>query len=139
MIRTIFKIIFEDDTCYYTPSRLDVVAKINEYHKDNVGFKQYNINTINGVLYNHNKKTRGVVGVESFAVREFYKEYITAYTKKISGSDFNMGKPYSEKSIKRLQNQFINFINMEILTQKNTGVPDDTINEYIYKLPMLAC
>ena len=60
MIRTIFKITLEDDKSYYTTSRVDVVNKINDYHKEDETFKQYNINTINGVLYNNNKKVRGV-------------------------------------------------------------------------------
>jgi len=139
MIRTIFKIRFDDDKCYYTTSRTDVVNKINEFHKDDETFKQYTINTINGVLYNQNKKVRGVKNVERFNVRDFYKDYIDTYTEKINGSSFNDGKIYSEASIKRLQNQFIDFINMEILPQKNNGETDDNIKEHIYKVAMLSC
>jgi len=139
MIRTIFKITLEDDKSYYTTSRVDVVNKINDYHKDDETFKQYNINTINGVLYNNNKKVRGVKNVERFNVRDFYKDYIDTYTDKINGSSFNHGKNYSQSSIKRLQNQFIDFINMEILEQKNNGETDDNIKEHIYKVAMLKC
>ena len=111
MIRTIFKITFENDELYYTTSRVDVVNKINEHHKDDVTFKKYNINTINGVLYNDNKNVRGVKIVERFNVRDFYKEYIDTYTEQINGSSFNHGKKYSNASVTRLQNQFIGFIN----------------------------
>ena len=40
MIRTIFKITYPNDDSYYTTSRLDVVDKINEYHKDDDTFKK---------------------------------------------------------------------------------------------------
>ena len=139
MIRTIFKITFENDELYYTTSRVDVVNKINEHHKDDVTFKKYNINTINGVLYNDNKNVRGVKIVERFNVRDFYKEYIDTYTEQINGSSFNHGKKYSNASVTRLQNQFIGFINMEILKQKNNGVADDTIKEHIYNFALLKC
>ena len=139
MIRTIFKITYPNDDSYYTASRLDVVDKINEYHKDDDTFKKYNINTINGVLYNDNKNVRGVKSVERFNVRDFYKEYIDTYTEKINGSSYNNGKKYSKASISRLQNQFIDFINVEILPQKNSGATDDTIKEHIYKVARLTC
>lgn len=137
MIRTIFKITFTDDRVYYTADRTDVVDKINEYHKDDEKFKQYTIGTINGVLYNNQKKVRGVKYVERFNVRDFYKEFIDRYTEKINQN--KNGKTYNEQSIKRLQNQFINFINMEILPAKNSGETDDTIKEHIYKVAMLKC
>ena len=137
MIRTIFKIEFDDDKCYYTTSRTDVVNKINEFHKDDETFKQYTINTINGVLYNQNKKVRGVKNVERFNVRDFYKEYIDTYTDKIHNN--SNGKIYNEHSIKRLQNHFIAFINMEILTAKNSGETDDNIKQHINKVAMLTC
>ena len=135
MIRTIFKITFTDDTTYYTADRIDVVNKINDFHKDDDAFKKYTIGTINGVLYNSQKNVRGVKNVERFNVRDFYKDYIDTYTEKINKN--KNGKNYNEQSIKRLQNHFISFINMEILTAKNNGETDDNIKENIYKIAML--
>ena len=135
MIRTIFKITFADDTTYYTADRIDVVNKINDFHKDDDTFKKYTIGTINGVLYNSQKNVRGVKNVERFNVRDFYKDYIDTYTEKINKN--KNGKNYNEQSIKRLQNHFISFINMEILTAKNNGETDDNIKENIYKIAML--
>jgi hypothetical protein len=135
MIRTIFKITFTDDTTYYTADRIDVVNKINDFHKDDDTFKKYTIGTINGVLYNSQKNVRGVKNVERFNVRDFYKDYIDTYTEKINKN--KNGKNYNEQSIKRLQNHFISFINMEILTAKNNGETDDNIKENIYKIAML--
>jgi len=137
MPRTIFKITFFDDSYYYTTSRLDVVDKINHYHKDDDTFKKYNINTINGVLYNNNKCVRGVKDVENFGVRDFYKEYIDTYTEKIHGSSYNNGKKYSQASINRLQQQFIEFINTIFLQQTNSGETDDSVREHIYKMAKL--
>jgi|TARA_R110000824_G_scaffold200682_1_gene384711 hypothetical protein len=137
MIRTIFKITLPDDTIYYTTSRNDVVNKINDFNKDDGRFKKYTIGTINGVLYNNQKKVRGVKDVERFNVRDFYKEYIDTYTDKIHNN--SNGKIYNEHSIKRLQNHFIAFINMEILTAKNSGETDDNIKQHINKVAMLTC
>tara|TARA_R110000803_G_scaffold21943_1_gene54807 strand:+ start:1081 stop:1500 length:420 start_codon:yes stop_codon:yes gene_type:complete len=139
MIRTIFKITFNDDTIYFTTSRNDVINKINEFHKDDENFKKYTLGTINGVLYNTQKKVRGVKDVERFNVRDFYKEFIDSYTDKINKNRINDGKTYSPHSIQRLQNRFIEFINMEILDAKNNGQTDDTIKEHIYKVATLTC
>ncbi len=135
MIRTIFKITFTDDTIYYTADRNDVVNKINDFYKDDENFKPYTLGTINGVLYNNQKKVRGVNNVERFNVRDFYKDFIDKYTDKIVKN--KNGKEYHEQSIKRLQNIFISFINMEILTAKNNGETDDKIKEHIYNMAML--
>ena len=136
MIRTIFKITFPNDATYYSADRMDIVDKINEFHKDDENFKPYTINTINGVLYNKQKTTRGVNQVERLNVRDFYKDYIDKYTDKIHKN--KAGKQYNEQSIKRLQNHFIQFINMEILPAKNSGETDDNIKEHIYKVAMLV-
>ena len=140
MIRIIFKLTLDDDTIYYTADRNDVVNKINDYHKDDETFKRYNINTINGVLYNKQKNWRGgIKNVERIGVRDFYKDYIDKYTKKINKTLINKnGKEYNEQSIKRLQNHFINFINMEILPQLNNGETYDNIKPQIYKMTMLS-
>jgi len=136
MIRTIFKITFPNDTTYYSADRLDIVYKINNFHKDDENFKQYTINTINGVLYNKQKTIRGINQVERLNVRDFYKDYIDKYTDKIYKN--KAGKQYNEQSIKRLQNHFIQFINMEILPAKNSGETEDNIKEHIYKMAMLV-
>jgi len=137
MIRTIFKITFTDNTIYFTTDRNDVVNKINDFNKDDVRFKKYTIGTINGVLYNKQKKVRGVKDVERFNAREFYKDYIENYTTKIHNN--TNGKVYHPQSIKRLQNHFIEFINMEILIAKNSGETDDNIKQHINKVAMLTC
>lgn len=135
MIRTVFKITHNDDSIYYTTDRKDVVDNINNYHIDNTEFKKYTMGTINGVLYNKNKKVRGVKDVEAFNVRDFYKEYIDVYTSKINR--LPDAQRYSPLSIKRLQNNFITFINAEIIEMKNNNNTDEEIKEHIYKFARL--
>lgn len=138
MIRIIFKITLDDDKIYYTADRNDVVNKINDFHKDDETFKKYNINTINGVLYNRQKSWRGVKNVERIAVRDFYKDYIDRYTEKINKTLINKnGKQYTDQSLKRLQNLFIIFINAEIIPRMNDGETDDNIKQHIFN--MCAC
>lgn len=131
MRTTIYKIVFPDDSQFYTNDRVDIIDSINAYHIDDETFKPYNINTVNGVLYNGNQKTRGVKTIERFTVAEYFQEYTDRYTKSLIENASLFNKNYSPHSIKRFQNHFLSFINNLEITGRNNGDSDETIHKRI--------
>ena len=69
---TIYKITFNDDKCYYTDSRENLVEAINEKNKTMDNYKPYKLGTINGIIYNKNKIMRGCKTIEKFDAMEYY-------------------------------------------------------------------
>jgi hypothetical protein len=131
MRTTLYKVVFPDKTQYYTNDRTDVIDAINNYHIDDEQFKPYNINTVNGILYNGNQKTRGVESIERFQVADYFQEYKDRYTKSLLENAERFNKDYSHHSIKRFQNHFLSFINNIEITGRNNGDSDETIHKRI--------
>ena len=134
MRTTIYKITFDDDTSFYSNSRDESIVAINKFHEDNDEWKPYNINTINGIIYGNNKKTRGLKSLERYMVKEYYGDYLDRYTDDLLEKAQLKNKTYSDHSIKRFQNSFLSFINDLELRSRNSGVSDEVIHERI-----LAC
>jgi hypothetical protein len=131
MKSTIYKIIMNDDKCYYTDDRNNLVEVINEVNKDVVDFKPYTINTINGILYNKNKVIRGVKSVERFDATDYYKEYIDEYTNQLINKAQKQNKTYSPAVVKRFQAHFITLLNAIEFDARNNGETDDAIKNKI--------
>jgi len=131
MKSTIYKIIMNDDKCYYTDDRNNLVEVINEVNKDVADFKPYTINTINGILYNKNKVIRGVKSVERFDATDYYKEYIDEYTNQLINKAQKQNKTYSPAVIKRFQAHFITLLNAIEFDARNNGETDDAIKNKI--------
>jgi len=131
MRSTIYKIKFDDDTEFFSNSRKDALNAINKHNEADKTFKPYNINTINGILYNNNKKTRGAQSVERYSVKEYYADYLDRYTDSLLENAEKQNKNYSDHSIKRFQNHFLGFINNVEMTGRNLGESDDVIHNRI--------
>jgi len=131
MKSTIYKIIMNDDKCYYTDDRNNLVEVINEVNKDVADFKPYTINTINGILYNKNKVIRGVKSVERFDATDYYKEYIDEYTNQLINKAQKQNKTYSPAVVKRFQAHFITLLNAIEFDARNNGETDDAIKNKI--------
>lgn len=131
MKSTIYKIIKNDDKCYYTDNRNNLVEVINDANKDNADFKPYTINTINGILYNQNKIIRGVKSVERFNAIDYYDDYIKDYTEQLINKAQKQNKTYSPAVIKRFQAHFITLLNAIEFDARNNGETDDAIKNKI--------
>lgn len=79
MKSTIYKIIFNDGTIILTNDRPSIADEYNRIYRDKENFKKYNINTINGMLYNNNNLKKDIKSFERFSYREYYKDYIEQY------------------------------------------------------------
>tara|TARA_R110000803_G_scaffold65958_1_gene127234 strand:+ start:66 stop:470 length:405 start_codon:yes stop_codon:yes gene_type:complete len=130
---SIYKIVHNDDTCYYTNDRRELIDTINNSNKDVDGFKEVNINTINGLLYNKSKQLRGIKSIERFDGQEYYKQYIDKYVEWLMEQH-----EYSPHTIKRFKNQFIKFINSIEISSRNNGDGDDVIRHRISAVGMIA-
>jgi len=127
MKSTIYKIIMNDDKCYYTDDRNNLVEVINDTNKDVEDFKPYTINTINGILYNKNKIIRGVKSVERFDATEYYKDYLDEYTTQLINKAQKQNKTYSQAVIRRFQAHFIALLNAIEFDGRNNGETDEAI------------
>ena len=74
MKKTIYKLTKKNDDVYYTNNRHELVDVINKDNTEDDTFKPYNINTINGLLYNNNKQRRGVKALERFNGQDYFKD-----------------------------------------------------------------
>ena len=137
MKSTIYKIIMNDDKCYYTDNRHNLVQVINEVNKNDDKFKPYNINTINGILYNKNKIIRGVKSVERFDAMDYYKEYIDEYTEQLIKKAEKQNKTYSPAVIKRFKQHFITLLNSIEFDGRNNGETDDAIKSKINAMGLI--
>tara|TARA_R110002096_G_scaffold191700_4_gene373191 strand:+ start:184 stop:603 length:420 start_codon:yes stop_codon:yes gene_type:complete len=137
MKSTIYKIVMNDDKCYYTDNRHNLVQVINEVNKNDDKFKPYNINTINGILYNKNKIIRGVKSVERFDAMDYYKEYIDEYTEQLIKKAEKQNKTYSPAVIKRFKQHFITLLNSIEFDGRNNGETDDAIKSKINAMGLI--
>ena len=134
---TIYKIILNDDKCYFTDNRKNLVQVINDANKDNENFKPYTISTINGILYNNNKIIRGVKSVERFNATDYYCDYVDTYTQQIIKNAEKQNKTYSPDTIKRFQYQFIKLLNAIEFNGRNSGESDEVIKNKINAIGLI--
>tara|TARA_R110002153_G_scaffold6977_2_gene31625 strand:- start:47 stop:457 length:411 start_codon:yes stop_codon:yes gene_type:complete len=86
MKTTIYKIKFKDGKTILTNDRPSIADEYNRIYRDKEGFKEFNINTINGMLYNKNKLKKDIEAFDRFSYREYYKDYIEQYEKTLNSS-----------------------------------------------------
>lgn len=106
MKTTIYKITFDDDRVIITNDRPKIAEEYNRIYKDKENFKPYNINTINGMLYNKNKLKKNIKSFERFDYNDHYKNYIDEYNNKLEKS----GKNYKPTSKRTKTNNVLNMI-----------------------------
>jgi len=123
---------------FFSNSREHSIDAINKYHEGEDEWKPYNINTINGIIYNNNKKSRGVKSIERYPVKEYYADYLDRYTSSLLENAQNLNKDYSNHSISRFQNHFLSFINNIELVGRNNGDSDETIHERIISVGLFT-
>jgi len=134
---TIYKIILNDDKCYFTDNRKNLVQVINDANKDTENFKPYTLSTINGILYNKNKIIRGVKSVERFNATDYYCDYVDTYTQQIIKNAEKQNKTYSPDTIKRFQYQFIKLLNAIEFNGRNSGESDEVIKNKINAIGLI--
>ncbi len=134
---TIYKIIMNDDSCYFTDNRNNLVEVINNANKDVENYKPYTISTINGILYNGNKIIRGVKSVERFNAIDYYNDYVNEYTEQLIKNAEKQNKHYSPSTIKRFQHQFITLLNAIEFNGRNSGESDEVIKNKINAIGLI--
>jgi ATP-dependent protease HslVU (ClpYQ) ATPase subunit len=130
---TLYKMTLDDDSVFYTNDRSEICDFLN---KKNVGvenYRPYTTNKINSVLYNNTKKTIGFKTIERFYVNEYYREYIDAYV-----NNLLLKKTYTDKSLARIKNQYLLFINDIEIALRNNGEGDDVVKERIHQTIITA-
>jgi len=134
----IYKITFDDDKCFYTDNRNDLVVAINERNKHDDTFKKFKHSTIDGILYNNYKKHRGgVKSVEKFDAQTYYEEYINTYINNIIEKRAKSNKTYSDGAIKRFKYHFITLLNSIEFDARNNGDTDEMVKEKIETIGMI--
>ena len=106
MKSVIYKITFDDDKTIITNDRLSIAREYNRLYCDKENFKPFNINTINGMLYNHNKMKKNITSFERIAFRDYYKKYVDQYVSKLEMDK----KPYKNSYINNRTNNVLNMI-----------------------------
>lgn len=138
MRSTVYKVVFDDDSVFFSNSREDVIGAINKFHEGDDSFKVYNINTINGIIYNNNKKTRGVKSINRYPVKEYYADYLDRYTESLLENAQKLNKEYSHHTISRFKNHFLSFINNIELVGRNNGDSEETIHDRIMSVGLFT-
>jgi len=123
---TLYKMILDDDTLFYTNDRSDLCDILNTRNAGIKRYKPYTINRINSVLYNNTKKTIGFKSIERHYANEYYSEYVDAYIKNLL-----LKKYYTIKSLARIKNQYVCFINGIEIALRNNGMGDADVKERI--------
>ena len=134
----IYKITFNDDKCYYTDSRENLVEAVNEKNKTADNYKPYKIGTVNGIIYNKNKVLRGCKTIEKFDAMEYYKEYLDIYINTLIANGTKQHKSYTEATLKRFKYQFVQLLNAIELNARNEGETDDTIKQKINAIGLIS-
>ncbi len=133
----IYKITMNDDKCYYTDSREDLVSYVNNYYKDDATFKQYTISTINGILYNKYENARGIKSIEKFDANEYYKNYLDIYINNLNEKAKAKNKTYSDGTIKRFKYHYITLLNTIEFEARNNGDNDDIVKQKINTIGLI--
>jgi ATP-dependent protease HslVU (ClpYQ) ATPase subunit len=123
----------DDDSVFYTNDRSEICDFLNKKNVGVDGYKPYTTNKINSVLYNNTKKTIGFKTIERFYVNEYYQEYIDAYV-----NNLLLKKTYTDKSLARIKNQYLLFINDIEIALRNNGEGDDVVKERIHQTIITA-
>jgi|TARA_R110002096_G_C14257415_1_gene694351 hypothetical protein len=132
MKKTIYKLTKKNDDVYYTNNRHELVDVINKDNTEDDTFKPYNINTINGLLYNNNKQRRGVKALERFNGQEYFKEYLDDYANQLTEQ-----KTYTHQTIRKFKQHFLSFLNEIEITSRNNGDDDAVIRQRINSVGLL--
>jgi ATP-dependent protease HslVU (ClpYQ) ATPase subunit len=130
---TLYKMTLDDDSVFYTNDRSEICDFLNKKNVGVDGYKPYTTNKINSVLYNNTKKTIGFKTIERFYVNEYYQEYIDAYV-----NNLLLKKTYTDKSLARIKNQYLLFINDIEIALRNNGEGDDVVKERIHQTIITA-
>ena len=130
---TLYKMTLDDDSVFYTNDRSEICDFLNKKNVGVDGYKPYTTNKINSVLYNNTKKTIGFKSIERFYVNEYYREYIDAYV-----NNLLLKKTYTDKSLARIKNQYLLFINDIEIALRNNGEGDDVVKERIHQTIITA-
>jgi len=123
---SLYKIIHTNGEVFYTNDRRELINNINDANKDVADFHKVNINTINGLLYNKSKQTRGFREIQRYDAQEYFKEYLDVYVDSLMKK-----KDYAPQTILRFKNHFTSFINTIELDGRNSGQNDEQIRERI--------
>ena len=130
---TLYKVVFDDDSVFYTNDRSEICDVLNKRNAGGDGYKPYTTNKINSVLYNNTKKTIGFKTIERFYVNEYYQVYIDAYV-----NNLLLKKQYTDKSLARIKNQYLLFINDIEIALRNNGEGDAVVKERIQQTIITA-
>ena len=123
---TLYKVVLNDDSVFYTNHRTEICDYLNKRNEGVENYRPYTTNKINSVLYNNTKKTIGFKSIERFYVNDYYQEYIDAYI-----DNLLLKKNYTEKSLRRIKNQYLMFINDIEIGLRNNGEGDAVVKERI--------
>ena len=123
----------DDDSVFYTNDRSEICDFLNKKNAGVENYRPYTTNKINSVLYNNTKKTIGFKTIERFYVNEYYREYIDAYV-----NNLLLKKTYTDKSLARIKNQYLLFINDIEIALRNNGEGDDVVKERIHQTIITA-
>ena len=123
----------DDDSVFYTNDRSEICDFLNKRNEGVENYRPYTTNKINSVLYNNTKKTIGFKTIERFYVNEYYREYIDAYV-----NNLLLKKQYTDKSLARIKNQYLLFINDIEIALRNNGEGDDVVKERIHQTIITA-
>tara|TARA_B100000768_G_C11283661_1_gene380396 strand:- start:4901 stop:5305 length:405 start_codon:yes stop_codon:yes gene_type:complete len=123
---SLYKIIHNNGEVFYTNDRRELINNINDANKNDADFHKVNINTINGLLYNKSKQTRGFKEIHRYDAQEYFKDYLDVYVDGLMKK-----KDYAPQTILRFKNHFTSFINAIELEGRNSGQNDQQIRERI--------
>ena len=123
---TLYKTTMDDDSVFYTNDRSEICDVLNKRNEGVENYRPYTTNKINSVLYNNTKKTIGFKTIERFYVNEYYQVYIDAYV-----NNLLLKKQYTDKSLARIKNQYLLFINDIEIALRNNGEGDAVVKERI--------
>jgi len=123
---TLYKTTMDDDSVFYTNDRSEICDVLNKRNVGVDGYKPYTTNKINSVLYNNTKKTIGFKTIQRYYVNDYYSDYIDAYVNNLLTK-----KQYTDKSLARIKNQYLLFINDIEIALRNNGEGDAVVKERI--------
>jgi len=123
---TLYKLITTDDKLFYCNDRRELIEFLNKKNHAVDGWEAYTINRINGVIYNNSSKNCGIKSLKRYYVNDYYKDYIDNYIVALLKK-----KHYTDKSLHRVKNQYVMFINGIEVSMRNNGMGDDAVRERI--------
>tara|TARA_R110002049_G_scaffold69869_2_gene180815 strand:+ start:1404 stop:1805 length:402 start_codon:yes stop_codon:yes gene_type:complete len=119
---TLYKLITNDDKQFYCNDRREIINYLNNKNQAVDGWEPYTLNRINGVIYNNSSKNNDIKSLNRYYVNDYYKDYIDKYIIELLKK-----KHYTDKSLNRVRNQYVMFINGLEVSMRNNGLSDDDI------------